>query len=903
MAADDWALSVGIADYLAKQALPGLPGARADARRFHAWVSSPTGGAVPPAQCKLLVSPDQISADNPAPLAHEIEAWFKARHRAALLNERARTGFTAGGRLYVFVAGHGLAVGAAREAVLLSADADPPDISDHVAVRLWADWFRDAGAFREVVLIADCCRSESRRVPPRPPPWAERLSDRGPARHFYAFAAVNNAAAREVVIGDQSAGLFTTAVLELLEDPARRPLSASALKGRLYGHPRLHGDHTPDIDVPPNPAHDFVIVEAAAGARGQAPPGMPVAIYDAATPAGEALAIATRLAGGHAVALADLTESSLPRATNLVLATRGLPASTLDRILASTAPDRIVALDDVDLPADMAPPVHRIGIDAADSPALAQVRVDAATAPAAVPTARLVVRGADPYVRLRVWTAAGDLIAEARGSLDLKSIPHGAYVIGSSFGRCSVVSDWSLDGDAEVELPAFALATPLPLPDSRWWTDADRAWLAAQDTADLGAIVVARVDAAPPAGVAWRVAERIARGAPVELEVEGHRIALAVPVRAGERAELYVHGADVAIRIVPAAHALGAPLPGDRIRETLRLACVDQGPGDPPAPDVDPAALAGDPIAALLALALARAPIPALLRVAQDGLGAAAADVRAWSADAVLARPPLVRARWADVAIEPGSAADELVGREVELGPWLAWSVDDAPWQRGWLPALAAIMWPGWDRDADPDPDAAALPKLDLDAAARRLGAPSDSVRRRTYKSPPIERLRPHEVIGFAGASNDQLPAALAIAFVERDQRRWRELVVWSLDDDRLDRMTSDGRAGPRLRRARDRAELELRRLLPQVAERWRLVRYRGLDVAPHGWSFASLWDWTVPGVGFVGLSPYDAGADVRTAPAIETTWAAGAAAPPADYAATVAAYATLAPTRVIGEG
>jgi hypothetical protein len=898
MAKDDWALSVGIANYLANQALPGLPGARADAERFHAWAMSPTGGHVPDDHCKLLVSPDTISADNPTPLAHEIEAWFKARHRAALTSERNQHGFIAGRRLYVFVAGHGLAVGAAREAVLLSADADPPDISDHVAVRLWADWFRDAGAFQEVVLIADCCRSESRRVPPRPPPWAERQSDRGPARHFYGFAALNNATAREITIGDKSAGLFTTAVLELLEDPARRPLSASALSGRLYGHPRLQGPFEPDIQIPRNPADDFVIVEAEAGARGQAPPAMPVAIYDAATPAGEALALATRLAGGHAVSRDDLSESSLPRATNLVLATRGLPTDTLDKILASTAPDRIVALDDVDLPDDMAPTVHRIGVDAADSPALTQVRVDAG----AVATARLQVRNVDPRVRIRVWTAAGDLIAAARGSLDLKALPHGPYRIGSSLGRCSTMIDRTLDADAEVELPAMALATPMPLPDSPWWTDADRAWLAAQDAADLGAIVVARLEPAPEAGVAWRIAERIARGAPVELEVDGHRIGLAVPVRDGERAEIYVIAADVAIRIVPVGHALGAPMPGDRVRESLRLACVEQAPGDPPAAAVDPADLAGDPIAALLALALARAPVPALLRVAQDGLGDAAADVRAWAADAVLTRPPLVRARWADVVIEPSSMADDIAGREVELGPWLAWDVAKAPWQRGWLPALAAIMWPGWDRDADKDSDTSMRPKVDLATAARRLGAPADSVRRRAYKSPPIERLRPHELIAFVGASNDQLPAALAVAFIEREQRKWRDLVVWSLEDDRLDRMTSDGRVGPRLRRARDRAEIELKRLLRQVAERWRLVRYDGFEVAPHGWCFASLWDWTVPGVGFVHLSPYAPGIDVRVAPATNETWAGGAAAPPANYAAAAAAYATLTPTRVIDE-
>ncbi|MEJ7593053.1 MAG: hypothetical protein WKF77_16020, partial [Planctomycetaceae bacterium] len=87
----------------------------------------------------------------------------------------------------------------------------------------------------------------------------------------------------------------------------------------------------------------------------------------------------------------------------------------------------------------------------------------------------------------------------------------------------------------------------------------------------------------------------------------------------------------------------------------------------------------------------------------------------------------------------------------------------------------------GWDEEPN-----AELALTSIALGANSLGAPADSLKRRTYKAPPIDRLVQHQEIAFVGATNDQLPAALAVAFVERSRKKWKRLDVWSLVDERL---------------------------------------------------------------------------------------------------------------------
>jgi hypothetical protein len=174
------------------------------------------------------------------------------------------------------------------------------------------------------------------------------------------------------------------------------------------------------------------------------------------------------------------------------------------------------------------------------------------------------------------------------------------------------------------------------------------------------------------------------------------------------------------------------------------------------------------------------------------------------------------------------------------------------------------------------------------------LGVPSGCACRLTHRTPPVDLLIQHDTAAFIGASNDELAAALAIAFVERGHRQWQELTVWFLDDDRLDQLGSDGRSGASLRRASHRAQGELLRLLPIVAMRWRVARYGGLQLAGT-WQVASLWDWQQPG-GLVRVSPGREGEEAGTTGDLEVTWPGGSLAPSPAYRAVVQAYEALGP-------
>jgi hypothetical protein len=398
----------------------------------------------------------------------------------------------------------------------------------------------------------------------------------------------------------------------------------------------------------------------------------------------------------------------------------------------------------------------------------------------------------------------------------------------------------------------------------------------------------------------------------LEVQLGAGLIALSLPVRSGYRTEVYLDASpdagaspreaagdpDIAVRVVPSGIALGAPQPTDRARECVRLLLVHDGPDQPP---VSLAEIGDDPIAALLASTSAQLS-PEARRAAVDRaarvLGDTDPDVVAGRRGTEIAFPPLFAASWAQIAaagadVPDASLADRVSGRQVALWPWLAWGSDGAAGSRSWLRSVAAVMWPAWNSDPDP-----AEPCVPLEAVGQQLGVPNGSALRRTRKSPPVERLVSHDEVAFVGASNDQLAAAVAIAFVERAKRRWRELTMWFLGDARLDQMVSAQRSGPSLRRARDRAEAELIRILPVVAEDWRMLRYEGFDICD-AWHFASLWDWKQPG-GFVHVSPYRAGQDVRATVKLDVTWPLTALAPPAAYAAAARAYEALVPTAVI---
>ncbi len=156
--ANHYAVVVGISHY------PGyvngtVAGPVDDAKEFLEWLLDPAGGNLPDENINYFFSsapetPDSWGdPDKAHPREDEIDALFEPFWRQGL------HGYV-GERLYIFAAGHGFSdpIDLGTSA-LLSAEATP-NIPTHASLVRCADWFKRHAAFDEIVLFADCCRSQ-----------------------------------------------------------------------------------------------------------------------------------------------------------------------------------------------------------------------------------------------------------------------------------------------------------------------------------------------------------------------------------------------------------------------------------------------------------------------------------------------------------------------------------------------------------------------------------------------------------------------------------------------------------------------------------------------------------------------------------------------------------------------
>lgn len=265
--ADHYAIVVGIAVY------PGferrnLEGPVNDALDFIEWLKAPEGGDLPVdnIQCLLSEQPPanllRPSTSSAQPKAGEIDALFRP------LYEQGQDA-PVGERLYIFVAGHGISDRIdLRSVALLSADATPSD-PIHVAMVKRAEWFRRHGAFKEIVLFADCCR-DNIGFELTSPQWPERWAS-GPAhprtssaRYLYGFATGYGKKAREREFGnDGTRGIFSQTLLKALREA--QPDATGRVTGqRLQDHVHnIHQSVAGDLPVEPpsfDDAHEDKLV-------------------------------------------------------------------------------------------------------------------------------------------------------------------------------------------------------------------------------------------------------------------------------------------------------------------------------------------------------------------------------------------------------------------------------------------------------------------------------------------------------------------------------------------------------------------------------------------------------------------------------------------------------------------
>lgn len=295
MSSEDRAILVGISRY---PGLEDLDGPENDANDFAAWLRDPAGGAVPDEGITLILSSHYPAAPSVLDAQPTTEALVRAF--AGLWDEglASRDG-RVGRRLYIFMAGHGFAPDL-KTAALLMANAAKSRLGLHIPGPSYADRFRQAGFFAEIVLLMDCCRDNLPQTPVHQPPFAVTTSPQ-PANYFYGFATTFSRRAREEPDADgRVAGIFTRALLAGLRGEAAQPatglITGASLAAYLYnvgGAGPPAAPPGPGSAVPPSrqdpelqfPAQPEIIwVEGAA-----APPSFTVRVSCSAATAGRTL--------------------------------------------------------------------------------------------------------------------------------------------------------------------------------------------------------------------------------------------------------------------------------------------------------------------------------------------------------------------------------------------------------------------------------------------------------------------------------------------------------------------------------------------------------------------------------------------------------------------------------------
>ncbi|HYV46996.1 MAG TPA: hypothetical protein VFA20_19165 [Myxococcaceae bacterium] len=204
MGTSDYAIVIGIERY-DDPGLGVLKGPGRDARRFCEWVTDPGGGAVSPDNVVVL------AAEEPEP-----EANIQRIEQAFVKLCQSTTNRYRGRRLYIYLAGHGIAQNA-HEASMLAADGGRNERERHVPGWHWLNWFLESAYFDEVVLFSDCCRTVDGQWPVRafPLPQVKRGS---PKRVHWVrgYAARYGGMALELRSDGGDRGAFTEALMEAL---------------------------------------------------------------------------------------------------------------------------------------------------------------------------------------------------------------------------------------------------------------------------------------------------------------------------------------------------------------------------------------------------------------------------------------------------------------------------------------------------------------------------------------------------------------------------------------------------------------------------------------------------------------------------------------------------------------
>lgn len=240
MAANDYAILVGISRY-ADPTLHKLDGPLNDIRLMQQWLQSPDGGGVPPKNVTAIVSDESaLNAPSPGELPPLVNDFIQAF--MGLIDTPDHSGYVRrpDARLYLYLSGHGFSEKADRSphAALYAANANS-NIAWNIYGTFYAQWAKDWGLFREIVLIMDCCRDASLvKDPTRPPlrkPTDTQLGNASRLLEIYAAPRGGKAQERRIPArGGKVHGLLTHAFIEAVQHAAPQQAAVSSVDLKHY---------------------------------------------------------------------------------------------------------------------------------------------------------------------------------------------------------------------------------------------------------------------------------------------------------------------------------------------------------------------------------------------------------------------------------------------------------------------------------------------------------------------------------------------------------------------------------------------------------------------------------------------------------------------------------------------
>jgi hypothetical protein len=282
-APDDHAIVVGINHY--RPEFPILQGCINDAELFHEWLVSPTGGGLNPANVQLLVSSAPANPTDDA-------AWQPVRDTIytrliRYRKKRLETGQRVGRRLYLFYAGHGVAVPLRPgDAGIVMPNSEFPEPLFAVPGRQIIDAMQRDRTFDELVVFMDCCREVRGHGMVDAQITVTTIEDpehRRGANYCCGFAAGWNDSTAELMLdhplhpgrGQLIQGIFTHALLKALSSAAAGTTVDSHTLGELVKANvealDAREDRRPRLNSSPKEDHPNPIVFAAPSAAQVAP--------------------------------------------------------------------------------------------------------------------------------------------------------------------------------------------------------------------------------------------------------------------------------------------------------------------------------------------------------------------------------------------------------------------------------------------------------------------------------------------------------------------------------------------------------------------------------------------------------------------------------------------------------